>query len=221
MSNTIGMYVLVIPALLIGVIFHEYMHGKAAELFGDPTARNAGRLTLNPVASIDPFGSVLLPLILLATAWLSGAQPLIFGYAKPVPINPMYFKHGRRDMFWVGLAGPATNLAIAVLAALLFRGIYAFGVSSIILVYILQFFIALVEVNVVLAVFNLIPIPPLDGSRLIEAFLPPRYLKTWRSFEQFGFIVLVLLLFVFGSYFWAVIEPIINTLFKILMPGSM
>lgn len=146
--------------LLISIMVHEVAHGFVAERLGDPTARLAGRLTLNPLAHIDPIGTVLLPLVLV----LSGSG-FLFGWAKPVPIQPRNFADPRFDEAKVALAGPASNLGVALLAALLIRLAPAGGLIGTVLV-------ATVHLNLVLMLFNLIPIPPLDGSKLLALFLP-------------------------------------------------
>ncbi len=158
--------------LLPSITLHEYMHGYAAFRLGDPTAKNAGRLTLNPLAHIDPFGTVLLPLLLAAT----GAP--IFGYAKPVPVNPRYFADVRKGDVITGLAGPAANLALAFVGAALAWGavlLPADGVAR--WVYLVGFL--LVQTNLVLMFFNLIPVPPLDGSSIVPLFLPDSALEGW------------------------------------------
>jgi Zn-dependent protease len=174
---------LVIIILVPSIIVHEVSHGFIAERLGDPTARNAGRLTLNPVPHIDPFGSILLP------AMLALANGPLFGWARPVPVNPGRFTNPTTHMAVTALAGPLSNV---VLAAVLARTVYPSlsGVPE----EILFWFIAL---NLFLAVFNMLPIPPLDGSRLLPLVLPPRGRDIFRQIEQFGFIILFALLFFF------------------------
>lgn len=193
---------LVVPALLVGVVIHEYSHGRVAELMGDPTARQAGRLTLNPLPHLDPFGSVILPLLLL----LMGS-PVLFAAAKPVPVNPHNFKRGRRDFFWVGLAGPASNLTVALAAGLITSAVWTVAP-----IWVLKIGVYFVKINCVLAIFNLIPIPPLDGSRLVEAYLPGRFLQGYMSIEPFGIFILFGLIFFFNAQFWAIIGPVLQFL---------
>lgn len=189
-----------LPALLVGVVVHEYAHGRVAELMGDPTARDAGRLTLNPLPHLDPFGSILLPLLLL----ISGS-PVLFAAAKPVPVNPMYFRRGRRDFFWVGLAGPASNLSVAFVSGLIMAGIYGWAPG--VLVMLVQ---RMVVVNCMLAVFNLIPLPPLDGSRLVEAVLPEQMLPGYMAIEPFGIFIIFGLFFFLPSFFEKLILPAVE-----------
>lgn len=201
-----------IPALLIGVIFHEVAHGYVAYLQGDPTAKQAGRLTLNPIPHLDPFGSFLMPLLI----YFGSGGRFMFGAAKPVPINPMYFKNGRRGLFWVGIAGPATNVTIAVLAGSISRPVW--GMLPMFLQLLVVY---IVEINLILAMFNLIPVPPLDGSRMVEAFLPTRYLIRYRSIERYGILIIFAFLIFFGNVFWGVVGPVLDLFFKLLLPGAM
>jgi Zn-dependent protease len=176
---------LVIVILVPSIIVHEVSHGFIAMRFGDPTARDAGRLTLNPVPHIDPFGSILLP------AMLALANGPLFGWARPVPVNPGRFTNPTSHMAITALAGPLSNI---VLATVLARALYPSlsGVPE----ELLFWFIAL---NLFLAVFNMLPIPPLDGSRLVPLVLPPRGREVFRQIEQFGFIILFGLLFFFDG----------------------
>lgn len=176
--------------LLFSAILHEVMHGVVAEKLGDPTARIMGRLTLNPIPHLDPIMSVLLPAILI----LSGS-PIIFGAAKPVPINPLHFKDPKKDMALTALAGPLTNLSIAIIASLIIRFI-PIGDTAI-----LSILFTIVMYNLVLAIINLIPIPPLDGSKVIAAILPDDLARNYLSIERFGiFILFALLMFPFGGF---------------------
>jgi Zn-dependent protease len=199
--------ILQIVALIIAVIFHEYSHGRIAEVLGDPTARRMGRLKVNPLVHIDPFGSVILPLLLIASG-----SPIVFGWAKPVPINPSYFRDARQGMLYVGVAGPASNLLMASGAGVLYRvGLFQS------LPFLEAFVLQLVVINIVLAVFNLIPIPPLDGSRVAAALIPPRMRASYATLERYGILILFLLLFFFNRLFWAVIGPIIRLLATVIV----
>ena len=172
---------LVILILIPSIIVHEVSHGFVADKLGDPTARNAGRLTLNPLPHIDPFGSVLLP------AMLALANGPLFGWAKPVPVNPARFTNPTAHMAITAVAGPVSNIVLAaVLARLLYPSLSGIPEE------IVFWFTAL---NLFLAVFNMLPIPPLDGSRLLPLVLPERGREIYRQFEQFGFIILFALLF--------------------------
>lgn len=180
-----------VGALLVCVIPHEVAHGFVAWKLGDPTARAAGRLTLNPLKHLDPVGSIILPLGLLLLRRFAGF-PIVFGWAKPVPVNPYYFRDTWKGMLWVSIAGPATNFAMALLAAGLGRALVALGVTN---AYVLAFVALVVLLSLVLGLFNLLPVPPLDGSKVLAYFLPVRWRIQLLRLEQFGiFIVLALLL---------------------------
>jgi Zn-dependent protease len=183
--------VLVTLAVVIpSIILHEVAHGVVAGWFGDDTARRAGRITLNPVAHVDPFGTVLLPLLMAATGFG------VFGYAKPVPINPSRMRSPRNNALVVSLAGPATNILLALACTLVFRltrpstPIYSLdGLFQQSLVVQLAFFGGLM--NVLLAVFNLLPIPPLDGSALLERVMPRSWWPTYARFRQYSMFLLL------------------------------
>jgi len=210
--------VLLIGILIPSIILHEISHGWIAARFGDETARDAGRLTLNPIPHIDPFGSLLVPGLMA----FSGVG-LIFGWAKPVPINAARLRRPTRDMALVALAGPATNLLLASVVAIVVRwpritdgvcpgfttyvdaqclgggeGIWTTGLG-------IRIALALVMLNIALAIFNMLPIPPLDGSRLIPLVLSDRARIAYYRMSQYGFIILFALLFMFRgalSFVW-------------------
>jgi len=193
--NLLEFIVIIIP-LLIAVIAHEYAHGYVAWRLGDPTAKNAGRLSFNPVRHLDPVGSFLLPLILK----LSGA-PILFGYAKPVPVNFANLRPFKSGTLWVASAGVITNFFLALISGSAFQIIiYAqplwqdMLVQPLVMV-LLKSFAYSVMINLVLAIFNLIPIPPLDGGRIVTVLLPLRLQQKFRRIEPFGFLILILLLF--------------------------
>lgn len=199
-------------ALVVAVILHEVSHGVVALAFGDDTAKRAGRLTLNPVPHIDPVGSVLLP----GMAVLAGIP--VLGWAKPVPVSPGRLRDPRRHMLLVGLAGPFTNFALMMAAAIVARSIVdsstgaglEFGSDGL-----LQFatvpniFWSFAVVNLFLGVFNMLPIPPLDGSSLIERLLPSRHLSTWHRIRPYGFLIIFAGLFLLdnGGIFARIINP--------------
>jgi Zn-dependent protease len=179
--------VIFIAILLFSVIFHEVAHGLVADRLGDPTARYAGRLTLNPIPHIDLFGSILLPLFLILVN-----SPILFGAAKPVPVDYRNLRNLKRDMILVSVAGPLTNFILAVLAALVYR--FVPNISSFGEYLLLQ----TVILNLVLALFNLIPIPPLDGSKILASlfgFLDRSWMYSMLAMERFGFIILIIFLF--------------------------
>ncbi len=182
MDNTL-LFLFQLAVLLISVIIHEVSHGLMALRLGDETAKLAGRLTLNPIKHLEPVGSFLVPLILLITR-----SPIILGWARPVPYNPMLLhKDYKYGPLKVALAGPASNIVVAIITALVIR--LGAGFLNPTTIAFLDFVVFL---NVLLAIFNLVPIPPLDGSKVVAAFLPPR---TAIAFEQIGFFGLFLLLF--------------------------
>ena len=209
--------------LLIGVVLHEYMHGRTADRLGDHTARTAGRLTLNPVPHIDPIGTVLLP---IGLALLSRGQ-FTFGYAKPVPVNPFFFKKPRRGMVEVALAGPLTNFAVAIVVigvgvALRFALHMQFEKVNNTLVLVkgsrgsadlLLLLSAIAVINVFLGGFNLIPVPPLDGSHVLEYFLSPNAQEAYDRFARYGFILVFIMVFFLGG---EIFSPISNGISNII-----
>ena len=182
-----GSIVLAFIGLLLALTVHEAAHAWAASRLGDPTARHQGRLSLNPLVHIDPIGTVLLPLLAMATG-----APLL-GWAKPVPVDGRYLKHFRRDFMWIALAGPASNVLLAIGASLLLRALplMPMSVGSIaILEPLLQFAGGFFRINILLAVFNMIPVPPLDGSNVVAALLPPHLAIQWDQVRQYGIFIL-------------------------------
>lgn len=182
-------------ALVVAVILHEISHGVVALWFGDDTARRAGRLTLNPVPHIDPFGSVIIP----ALGALAGVP--VIAWARPVPVDPSRLRNPRRDMLVVSLAGPATNLALMAASAVAARELVARDPAVTVdgLSLAAQLALVFAVVNLFLGLFNLLPIPPLDGAALLERALPARYLQTWHRFRPYGILVLFLLVFWTGA----------------------
>ena len=189
--------------LMVAVSFHEFAHGWTANKLGDQTAKYSGRLTLNPLAHIDPFWTLLLPLMLFIT---TGGQ-FVFGSAKPVPINYWALKNPRRDISLVGASGPLANFILAIILSLLLKISGLPGYLSLIL-------IRLVVINLVLGVFNLIPIPPLDGSRIVMGILPPDMASKYTRIEPYGFLILIVLMGLGLLNF--IIWPFIELMLKIL-----
>ena len=177
----------VIP-IIIAITFHEAAHGFVALWCGDDTAQRAGRLTLNPIRHIDPFGTVILPLLLLFTAGFA------FGYAKPVPVNFAALKHPRLDMVRVAAAGPAMNVTLAVISVLLISTLGSLEGEAAALTG--NLLLRSVELNMLLAVFNMLPLPPLDGSKVLAAFLPGGAMRWFLHLERYGMLLLLLLLFI-------------------------
>lgn len=183
--------------VLVAIVFHEVAHGYVAYYLGDPTAARMGRLTLNPLAHIDPFGTILLPLLLIVAN-----SPFVFGYAKPVPVNFHNLNRPKRDMIWVALAGPLTNLTLAFASALIWKLLLSYdeplstgaGSSIAILSPLADMAKTSVVMNVVLAVFNLIPVPPLDGGRVLVGLLPEPQSSVVARVEPFGFLIVIVLL---------------------------
>jgi Zn-dependent protease len=204
---TIAFFVI---ALVPGVILHELMHGVVANAFGDPTAKEAGRLSLNPIRHVDPFGTVILPGLLLAASAFGGPG-IVFGYAKPVPVNSAKLRNPRPQMLLVALAGPFTNLILAAAAALAIQAAQPVAFRT------AQFAVIWVLTNVVLFVFNMIPLPPLDGSELIASVLPGRVRAVYRSLSPYGFAVLFLVLLAFPTVLSGVMDPVIETLLRVLL----
>ena len=212
--NPISIAVISIIILVYSAILHEIAHGLVADRLGDPTARLMGRLTLNPKPHIDPILSLLLPLMLI----LSGS-PVIFGGAKPVPVDPFNFRDKRKDIALVSLAGPGANILLAILGSLLLRGLLLFPEN--IGVQILGFFLLLViKLNLLLAIFNLLPIPPLDGSKIFAMILPERESQMYLSLGNIGFfIIFFLLLFPIGGFSLGLfVENILTFSLNFLLP---
>jgi Zn-dependent protease len=188
-------FILLILPLILAVTLHEVAHGYAALKMGDHTARLAGRLTLNPIKHLDLFGSFLLPLVLK----LSGS-PIIFGYAKPVPVNYHNFREYRKGTLWVASAGVLANAILAVMSAALFQMLAATMASwtqwqfGLLFVFIFRLLEYSVIINCILALFNLIPIPPLDGSRILAMLLPAPLRMYFARLERFGMIIILVLL---------------------------
>jgi len=193
--------------VLFSIIIHEVSHGWMAYRLGDDTAKRMGRLTLNPVPHMDLMGTVILPLIMIV---MGGP---VFGWAKPVPFNPYNFNRNvnvRNGIMWVALAGPVSNLILAFISSFILVAVHKYfsGLPSVIYLSMIQLFQALVFINLLLASFNLIPIPPLDGSKILMRFLPPKYNSYFIMLERYGFIIIMILLAtgVFSKFIWVPVK---------------
>lgn len=204
--------------LVLAITLHEAAHAYVADMKGDDTARLLGRISLNPIVHIDLFGTILIPFLMFMTTGF------IFGYAKPVPVNAYQLRHPKQDMAWVAAAGPGMNLALAVVSGLLYRSIEGGilssqepGVYQIMLLGMLHFS---VTINLWLMAFNLIPIPPLDGGRVLVGLLPEESSRWVRQIEPYGMAVITLLVFVdpFGLI-PRIIAPIVQTASSIIFKG--
>lgn len=213
-ANLISLVIVLVP-LVIAVVLHELAHGYAAYKLGDPTAYQAGRLTLNPVKHLDPIGSIVLPLMLKLTG-----SPFVFGWAKPVPVNFSRLRNQRTSVLVVSAAGVATNMALALVCSGIYKwlpgsGIGANGDLFGLIGVVRQFFAYSVAINLVLAIFNLIPVPPLDGGRILSVFLPPALRFQLARIERFGIIILLALLLT-GSVDW-LFSRVLNPLLLVLL----
>jgi Zn-dependent protease len=214
-EELVAAIIVVAIMLLVGFPVHEFAHALAAYRLGDSTARLLGRLTLNPIVHFDPLGGIL-----LAVTMISGSG-FAFGWAKPTPINPNNMQGGRSGEAIVAAAGPISNLVLAIAAALPLRYLLANpALAQQVPFIVIQVLFLFVFINLVLMVFNLFPIPPLDGSKVLFAFLPPQVAWRWRPIlEQYGFILLLLIFFLppGGSIGFQILEPILNGLFDLLV----
>ena len=188
------------------IVVHEFSHAFVAYKRGDMTAARSGRLTLNPLAHIDPFGTILLPIFLIAVR-----SPVLFGWAKSVPIDFSALKNPKKDIIWVGLAGPAANLLLALLTTLIVKTGVISGAAM------TQIAGHVILINIILAVFNLITIPPLDGSRIVMGLLPAPLAIRYAAIEPYGFIILFALLYLglFNIIIWPIVDGIIHLLILI------
>lgn len=194
-------YIFQIIVLVFSAIAHEYMHGWMAYRLGDSTAKDAGRLTFNPLVHLELFGSFLLPLLLFATG-----MPFIFGWAKPVPYNPNNLRDRKYGDAKVALAGPLTNFIIALFFGLFLR---LFPVASLTFVGLISI---IIYINLVLMIFNLLPIPPLDGSKILAAFLPANLRERFLNSEKYGLILVILFVMLAGS----ALIPVVGFLYRII-----
>ena len=210
----IGIAVVIIPS----ITSHEAAHGFAANRLGDPTARQQGRITLNPIPHLDPMGSVIVPLILVGLN-----TGFIFGWAKPVPVDWRNFKHPKRDMAWVAVAGPVSNLLMALLWALAARAALGMSADNWIALPLLFMGVAGIFINTILMVLNLLPLPPLDGGRVVTGLLPAPYAYQFARIEPYGFFILVALLVtgVLSIVMWPVVKLFLQMMASVagMKPG--
>jgi len=193
-----------IVILIMSVVIHEVSHGAAALMYGDKTAEYEGRLTLNPLKHLDPFGSVILPILL----YMSSGGAFVFGWAKPVPYNPHNLRPGRWPEAFVALAGPLSNFCLALIFGLLTR----FGATHGLSMGFLHITALITFINLLLMTFNLVPLPPLDGSKLLYAVFPEKLYEMRRFFDRYGMILTLLFIF----FVWGYVAPVVNVLFRIV-----
>lgn len=209
-----------LPILIVSMVLHEMAHGYVANRLGDPTARMLGRLSPNPVRHVDPLGSAM-----FAISWIASGGTFLFGWAKPIPVQPRFFNHPQRGFAIVAIAGPLTNILIAYVLAIVLSvtnlvtfgpgdALYSVGDPNLVQRVLIQAFL----LNIWLAVFNMLPIPPLDGSRVIGAFMPRQMYAAWARLDQYGMFFLIGLIFFFRPLLDVVsglTDPIATTLLKL------
>jgi Zn-dependent protease len=213
-QNTLYQIAVWLVPLIIAIVFHEVAHGLVARRLGDPTAAQMGRLTLNPIRHVDPFGTIILPMLLAL------AHAPIFGWAKPVPVNYQRLRSPRRDMVLVALAGPGMNLLLAIIGALVLAATVATagGVASPAALFIAQNAINFVLINIFLAIFNLIPLPPFDGGHVVEGLLPAGAAMQFRKIGRYSLLVFIFLLLILpmlspsADIVRHVVSPIVDSL---------
>lgn len=201
--QTITVYAL---PVLFGITLHEAAHGYVARMFGDPTAWQAGRISLNPIRHIDMVGTIIVPLVLLFSTKLLGGGGLLFGWAKPVPVDWGRLRKPKRDMLWVALAGPGSNLFMAIIWALSLRLLVEIGATQD--DFWVRMAIAGIQVNLILMALNLIPLPPLDGGRVVFSLLPQRMAWHYSKIEPYGLLILIILMLT--GVLWILLEPLLG-----------
>lgn len=207
--STLQLVVVSIIPVLFAITMHEAAHGWMALRFGDQTAKMLGRLTFNPLPHIDPVGTVMVPIALLAISTLSGGSPFLIGWAKPVPVTVENLRNPRRDMAFVALAGPVSNFLMALFWALMIRlGLELAETAQSIGEFLIYSGQVGILINAILLALNILPLPPLDGSRVVSSLLPPRTAWSYNRLENFGFPILVLLLV--AGVLGKILYPIIN-----------
>ena len=204
--------ILEIAILILSVVIHEVSHGFAAFMLGDPTAKYAGRLTLNPIKHLDPWGSIFIPLLLV----ISHAG-ILFGWAKPVPYNPYNLRNQKYGPAIVGAAGPLSNLILALIAGISMRALFVAGIFDGLGV---QIFAIVIYINVLLMVFNLLPIPPLDGSKLLYSILPISE-HTKMMLDQYGFVILIAFIFMFGPLIQSIVLFVLKIFAQVIVGVSL
>ena len=207
--------------LIIAIVFHEVAHGLVANALGDPTAKRRGRLSLNPIKHVDPVGTIILPMILA----VSGAP--VFGWAKPVPVVARRLRNPRFHMILVALAGPGMNLLLAVVAALFITALVAIAPQGVLWAFVGQNLLNFMAINVFLAIFNLIPLPPFDGGHVVEGLLPRKLAVHYAKLRRYGFLLLIMLLLVIPQMFPSAnivertVAPPVNWIIRALLPSSL
>jgi Zn-dependent protease len=198
--------ILIIPGFLIAITAHELAHAYIALRYGDPTAKLAGRITLNPISHLDPYGT--LALILSSMAGMG------IGWARPVPVDPRYLRDPRKDMIWVSLGGPAANISVALILSivlhiilLVFQGKPVGPTTRFVVEPLVSMLVFGVQINIVLAIFNLLPIPPLDGSSILSGLLPRDMAMKYEEIEPYGFMILLLLI-ITGALHYIIVPPV-------------
>jgi Zn-dependent protease len=205
MSGRWELLIILIPALLVSMMFHELAHGFVAYRLGDPTAKLHGRLSFNPLKHLDPLGTAMFFITYLFSGFM-------FGWAKPVPVSPYYFKNRQRGMALVGVVGPLTNFVLAIIFIIILNLIAPPSTG-----WVFRAFWLLFQVNIVLGLFNLIPIPPLDGSRVIGAFMPRNAYAKWVELDRYGWVILIAFVVLFWGRFGYVIEDVMFWLANIFL----
>ncbi len=202
-------YVIQFAVVMFAISIHEAAHGWMANYLGDPTAKNQGRVTLNPIAHIDLVGTIIFPLLLIAM----GAP--VFGWAKPVMVNPYNLRNPRRDNMFISASGPGANILASISGIILFIILKSFNIVSLVnpgIITLILFY--LIIINIFLAIFNLIPIPPLDGSGIIEGLLKGEALESYQKIKPFGFIILIVI--IYAGFLDIIARPILNFIINIL-----
>lgn len=205
MTDRLGYLLILVPVLLVSMMLHEVAHGLTAYRLGDPTAKMRGRLSLNPIRHLDPLGTAMF----IITYLFSG---FVFGWAKPIPVSPYYFKNRQRGMAIVGVVGPITNFVIAIIFLLVINWITPEVGSRTWDILFLIF-----QINLVLGLFNLIPIPPLDGSRVLGGFLPRGAYEKWVAVDRYGMFIVIGVIIIFQDSFFRLLGAAIEGLAKVFL----